>query len=422
MKLKFPFNWYNKFGTIPSEFREAMSYEEQILWLCQAHEDLQAQFDEFKVSIDEVKEDVLILQGKVSNLETNIDNKQDKLVAGENIYLFNNDIQAHLNLPFDVATGSFIDLSGDVGSVVDLTPVQANNTGYFIKDIKANDYFLLRGTFTLAKLDEDNKIVFKYEEPIASSTFSWYESLSDGTLVVSWYGTDENTPYIAQSVSANYVIKNVEGIPAWVKDEENETSFVTEVNSESANNEVPSALAVYSAIMEAIGGGQVISYNDLTDKPSINGTTISGDVTINDVKYLRGETYNVYSLQTGVYLISGSQSTELYCGDKEVTLGSGWNLTFIFGDGDFLMIRNSPADSTDVPLITSGYCTAVDNGTIVNYSNDVLKLYGVDYDLSSGTSSDYYVPSAKAVVDYVGIQVGNIETLLNNINVGNGVV
>ena len=35
-----PFCWYNKFGTIPSEFREAMSYEEQILWLCQQIETL----------------------------------------------------------------------------------------------------------------------------------------------------------------------------------------------------------------------------------------------------------------------------------------------------------------------------------------------------------------------------------------------
>ena len=36
----FKFNWYNKFGTIPSSYREAMSYEEQILWLCKQIEDL----------------------------------------------------------------------------------------------------------------------------------------------------------------------------------------------------------------------------------------------------------------------------------------------------------------------------------------------------------------------------------------------
>lgn len=37
------FNWYNKFGSIPSEFREAMSYEEQILWLCQQIDNLKSQ-------------------------------------------------------------------------------------------------------------------------------------------------------------------------------------------------------------------------------------------------------------------------------------------------------------------------------------------------------------------------------------------
>ena len=49
--IRFPFNWYNKFGTIPSEYREAMSYEEQILWLCEQIDNLKAQTGNFNYSL-----------------------------------------------------------------------------------------------------------------------------------------------------------------------------------------------------------------------------------------------------------------------------------------------------------------------------------------------------------------------------------
>ena len=79
MRFRFPFNWYNKFGTIPSEFREAMSYEEQILWLCQANKDLQEQFDEFKVSIDEINEALETLQGNVSTLTSSLNDLEQQV-------------------------------------------------------------------------------------------------------------------------------------------------------------------------------------------------------------------------------------------------------------------------------------------------------------------------------------------------------
>ena len=82
MRFHFPFNWYNKFGTIPSEFREAMSYEEQILWLCQAHEDLQKQFDEFKSSVakclDKANDNTLSADD-INNLSTDWENKRKYL-------------------------------------------------------------------------------------------------------------------------------------------------------------------------------------------------------------------------------------------------------------------------------------------------------------------------------------------------------
>lgn len=117
-----PFNWYNKFGTIPSEYREAMSYEEQILWLCQQINELKSQTGNFnynllinKPSINgitlegdltsgdlDINTNYSILTNKPSiNSVTLIGNKslddlgiQGKLIAGSGIRIVGNTISA----------------------------------------------------------------------------------------------------------------------------------------------------------------------------------------------------------------------------------------------------------------------------------------------------------------------------------------
>lgn len=116
------FNWYNKFGTIPSEYREAMSYEEQILWLCEQIRQLKLGSGQYNYDMLENKPQIngVTLQGNLTseqlglNLDYNfLDNKpsingttltgnktlddlgiQGKLIAGTGIRIIGNTISA----------------------------------------------------------------------------------------------------------------------------------------------------------------------------------------------------------------------------------------------------------------------------------------------------------------------------------------
>lgn len=66
MRFNFPFSWYNKFGTIPSTYKEAMSYEEQILWLCKHQEDLENQFTSFQTTVSDLATLVNTFDGRIT--------------------------------------------------------------------------------------------------------------------------------------------------------------------------------------------------------------------------------------------------------------------------------------------------------------------------------------------------------------------
>ena len=72
----FKFNWYNKFGTIPSSYREAMSYEEQILWLCQQIENLKIESGNYNYNMLENKPSIngVTLEGNINASELGLDN------------------------------------------------------------------------------------------------------------------------------------------------------------------------------------------------------------------------------------------------------------------------------------------------------------------------------------------------------------
>lgn len=87
------FNWYNKFGSIPSEFREAMSYEEQILWLCQQINDLKSESGNFNYNllVNKPKINGTTLEGNISLNTLGI---QEKLIPGSGITISGNVISA----------------------------------------------------------------------------------------------------------------------------------------------------------------------------------------------------------------------------------------------------------------------------------------------------------------------------------------
>ena len=77
-----PFNWYNKFGTIPSTYREAMSYEEQILWLCEQIKNIKEGSANYNYNLLENKPSIngIVLQGNITTAQLGIDSNYNSLV------------------------------------------------------------------------------------------------------------------------------------------------------------------------------------------------------------------------------------------------------------------------------------------------------------------------------------------------------
>ena len=117
--MKFPFNWYNKFGTLPSSYREAMSYEEQILWLCQQIENLKTGTANYNYDLLENKPSIngVILQGNVTATQLGIDYNYASLLnkpAINGITLIGNKTLTDLGIQGKLTAGTGIRISGNV--------------------------------------------------------------------------------------------------------------------------------------------------------------------------------------------------------------------------------------------------------------------------------------------------------------------
>lgn len=115
----FPFNWYNKFGTIPSSYREAMSYEEQILWLCQQIENLKAQSGNFNYNLLVNKPQIngVTLEGNLTSSQLGIDNNYNYLINKPQISgntLYGNKSYDELGIQQKLEAGQGIRIVGNV--------------------------------------------------------------------------------------------------------------------------------------------------------------------------------------------------------------------------------------------------------------------------------------------------------------------
>lgn len=115
--MRFPFNWYNKFGTIPSSYREAMSYEEQILWLCQQVENLKIESGNFNYNMLENKPSIngVTLQGNVTATQLGLDNYNYLLnkPAINGITLLGNKSLSELDIQGKLTAGQGIRIVGN---------------------------------------------------------------------------------------------------------------------------------------------------------------------------------------------------------------------------------------------------------------------------------------------------------------------
>lgn len=113
-----PFNWYNKFGTIPSSYREAMSYEEQILWLCQQITELKEGSANYNYDLLENKPSIngVTLQGNVTASQLGIDFNYNYLTnkpSINNVLLQGNKTLSDLGIQGKLTAGSGISIVGN---------------------------------------------------------------------------------------------------------------------------------------------------------------------------------------------------------------------------------------------------------------------------------------------------------------------
>lgn len=370
-----------RFGMIPESYKIAMTYEEQLLWLCKYVEDL-------GLEIENIKTALLNIENAVNELDTRLTGLSERVDA----------------IAVDLA---YVQTVLDNGYIINLLnqnyTLDSFYSSFGIKGYFYTGSYVIRNSNDSIVIDTDTLFYYDYE----TKSFKIFENREE---VIHRFIFFDNVDEEWKDYTYN---------------------IVDFVNQSSSPSQIPNARAVYNAILEAIGGGITINYNSLSNLPTINGVTIEGNLTSQDLNIeglsiLENDTFNVYNLENGIYLVGDRNTTQLNCGDKTVLLGDGYSLLYIFGSHNFMLIsssdRNGLTAPSEYPLLTSGNCSAINNGTVYQYESNILSCWGIDTDLSDSGNSHNYVPSALAVKNYVNAQVGNIETILNNINVGSGVV
>lgn len=145
------------------------------------------------------------------------------------------------------------------------------------------------------------------------------------------------------------------------------------------------------------GGGGSTNYNDLSNKPSINNVTLSGNKSLNDL---------------------GIQPSGDYVTPSD--------LSSVATSGSYNDLTNKPTIPSKTSDLTndSGFITnSVDNLTNYYTKSSTDTLLGNKEDKSnkvtslSSSSTDTQYPSAKCVYDLVG----DIETILTTLDIGSGI-
>lgn len=230
---KLPF--YAKFGAIPESYLIALSYEEQILWLCnqmsEFDEKLAEYFEQVKAYVEEVLE----------NLDVELENKQDKLTAGENIEIDENNVISAIVDPvtyeYTPINGSYYNLDVPLGSEVSLIPIEGENTAHvFVEGIKQNDKFKIKGNYKAGIVDPQGNVLLHLEDQ-GNETFY---AMTDGDLLVSWFNTNEVTPELYRYIDGNEIIERFE-------DDEAEINSLNRT-TESINGNIEGILNSYIEI------------------------------------------------------------------------------------------------------------------------------------------------------------------------------
>ena len=183
MKFNFPFAWYNKFGTIPETYKEAMSYEEQILWLCKHQDELQTTITE------NYSELTSLIENAINELD---EAKQDKLIAGENIQIDGNVISSYNgeDLTSQLTLNSYF---GDynVGQTLPSSPIAFEDTASIIILEGASPVtYKIKGNYIVYEIDSSTREILEKDSATLTDSYGTFTTNGNRTLIVEFLATD----------------------------------------------------------------------------------------------------------------------------------------------------------------------------------------------------------------------------------------
>lgn len=275
-----------KYGIIPESYKIAMTYEEQLLWLCKHLEDIEAEFEEFKGTEGSLVELVNSFDSRITQ------NTEDIAELSENqaVQTLDSDLDVTNNLQL---INSGVYYTGDF-------KVKAFNEDF-------QTYMSLVPEKTLFAYYQDyNMIIPLYDYNQNKSLKKFYE-----------YDTDSNTWNLT-----NYEVS-------------------TEINSQSSDYDIPTGKAVYDFVQSQSGGG--IEVKRLEGNVVLNaGFTITGLTT---GFYDTGEYTIYYHSQTAGNELFKSELV-YYDMDNNTFIGSLKTVYYEGLDMDWAIAENGAVENT----------------------------------------------------------------------------
>lgn len=427
MRFRNPFNWNLRFGTIPESFYEAMTYEEQIMWLYKAIQDIKKSSTNYNYELLENKPSINGIE-LIRGLNSNALGLQEKLQAGSGIAINGNVISATggggsggtdnyndllnkpsingielignktfqdlgLNFPTKQIYKNVTEISGvevSTGTLFDLTSTSVgSNIPQWTATSGAKAYLI-----PLASIPNFDGESIKFKVTGRCSNVMYFSSVGNP-----FYTINPSELLSKSATNLQYTEQLVEETFFTITDPSN-YYIIFQFTDTDFDEPI---LQVETTIID-MGS----DYNELDNKPSINGVPLVGNKTSSDL-HIEGAS-NVHNLQNNIILTDGNSSTLeegfYLTGEYRIYHNQATTENIYFGQDSLIYF-----DSTNQAFF-DGF-KVVTMGT--NSQQEVIWFIGinginVDYDEIQDTPYKY--PTSRAV--YNGLQkVNNFYTELN---------
>lgn len=198
--------FYVKFGAIPESYLVALSYEEQLLWLCKTISDVDEKvgggFDDLKDYIDNA----------LQQIDETLLNKQNLLTAGDNIYIDSNSVISAIygtsltsQISMDYTYGDY-----NVGQTMPTVRVQFDDTACIeiVEGENPVDY-KIKGVFDIYEIDNDTREILSKDSQSYPDSFYDFTTTGGRTLVICWE-TSNSSPQLYKLQNPTQDIANLQ--------------------------------------------------------------------------------------------------------------------------------------------------------------------------------------------------------------------